>query len=167
MHQNKANTSGFLKKVKLKKYELPFFKNGVLNEVIEGFSFKNRRIPLLMLTNQNKSFFIILINQNNIVHQNKAKFRKFPWKRLLWTAVRFSIFSNIQLINKKFGSNIDGHMMEQFWKNEKWSLCLHCFWSYNRKTSMKCYKRPYFRDKRVYKGLPSWNLNTQQAVKSE
>ena len=43
IHQNKANTSDFLKKVKLKKYKLPFFKNGGLNDVIEGFFFKNRR----------------------------------------------------------------------------------------------------------------------------
>ena len=37
MHLNKANTPGFLKKVQLKKYKLPFFKNGVINDVIEGF----------------------------------------------------------------------------------------------------------------------------------
>ena len=49
-----------------------------------------------------------------MVHQNKAKFRKFPWKRVLGTAVRLTIFSNIQLIKKKFGSNIDG---QQNWKN--------------------------------------------------
>ena len=53
-----------------------------------------------------------------MVHQNKAKFRKFPWKRVLGTAVRLTIFSNIQLIKKKFGSNIDGHMKEQSWNNE-------------------------------------------------
>ena len=40
IHQNKANTSGFLKKVKLKKYKLQFFKNGGPNDVI---FFKNRR----------------------------------------------------------------------------------------------------------------------------
>ena len=47
------------------------------------------------------------------MHQNKAKVRKFPQKRVLGTAVRLTIFSNIQLIKKKFGSNIDGHMKEQ------------------------------------------------------
>ena len=41
IHQNKANTSDFLKKVKLKTYKLPFFKNGDLNDVI--IFFKNRR----------------------------------------------------------------------------------------------------------------------------
>ena len=53
-----------------------------------------------------------------MVHQNKAKVRKFAWKRVLGTAVRLTIFSNIQLIKKKFGSNIDGHMKEQFWNYE-------------------------------------------------
>ena len=43
MHQNKANTSGFLKKVKLKRYKLPFFKNGGLNDVIEGFFFQKQK----------------------------------------------------------------------------------------------------------------------------
>ena len=52
------------------------------------------------------------------MHQNKAKVRNFPWKRVLGTAVRLTIFSNIQLIKKKFGSNIDGHMKEQSWNNE-------------------------------------------------
>ena len=33
-------------------------------------------------------------------------------------AVRFDIFRNIQLINKKFGSNINGCTKEQSWKNE-------------------------------------------------
>ena len=42
-------------------------------------------ILLLMLTNQNKAFFIVLTNQNNI-----------------------------QLINKKFGSNIDGYMKKHY-----------------------------------------------------
>ena len=42
IHQNKANTSGFVRKVKLKKYKLPFFPNGGLNNVIEGFSFQKQ-----------------------------------------------------------------------------------------------------------------------------
>ena len=54
----------------------------------------------------------------SIIHQNKAKVRKFPWKPVLGTAVRPTIFSNIQLIKKKFDSNIDGHMKEQSWNNE-------------------------------------------------
>ena len=53
-----------------------------------------------------------------MLHQNKAKVEKFPWKRVLGTAVRLTIFSNIQLIKKKFGSNIDGHVKEQSWNNE-------------------------------------------------
>ena len=52
------------------------------------------------------------------MHQNKAKFITFPWERALGTAVRLNIFSNIQLKNKKFGSNIDGHMKEHSWKSE-------------------------------------------------
>ena len=43
MHQNKTITSGFIKRVKFKKYKLPFFKNGSLNDVIEGFFFKSKR----------------------------------------------------------------------------------------------------------------------------
>ena len=39
----KDNTSGFLKKVKLKKYKVPFFKNGALNDVIERFFFQKRK----------------------------------------------------------------------------------------------------------------------------
>ena len=46
------------------------------------------------------------------MHQNKAKVKKFRGKRVLGTAVRLTIFSNIQLI-KKIGSIIDGHMKEQ------------------------------------------------------
>ena len=52
------------------------------------------------------------------MHQSKAKIIKFPWQRVLGTAVRLNIFNNIQLINKKIGSNIDGHMKEDSWKNE-------------------------------------------------
>ena len=53
-----------------------------------------------------------------MVHQNKAKVRRFAWKCVLGTAVRLTIFSNIQLIKKKFGSNIDGHLEEESWNNE-------------------------------------------------
>ena len=61
-------------------------------------------IPLLILTNQNKALFLILSNQNiSTVHQNKVK-------RVLRTAARLNIFSNIPLINNKFGINIDEHM---------------------------------------------------------
>ena len=52
------------------------------------------------------------------MHQNKAKVRKFRQKRILGTAVRLTIFNNIQLIKKKFGNNIDVHMKEQCWNNE-------------------------------------------------
>ena len=61
--------------------------------------------------------FIIFINQNKVLYI-KTKFRKFPWKPVLRTAVRLTIFSTIQLIKKKFGSNIDGHMKEHSWNNE-------------------------------------------------
>ena len=37
IHQNKTNTSGFLKNVKLKKYKRPVFENGGLNDAIEWF----------------------------------------------------------------------------------------------------------------------------------
>ena len=43
MHQNKSNTSGFLKKSKIKKYKLPFLKSGGLNDVTEGFSFQKQK----------------------------------------------------------------------------------------------------------------------------
>ena len=52
------------------------------------------------------------------MHKNKAKVRKFPWKRILGTTVMLTIFSNIQLIKKRFGSNYDRHMKEQFWNYE-------------------------------------------------
>ena len=48
-----------------------------------------------------------------MVHQNKAKVRKYASKRVLGTAARLTIFSNIQLIKNKLGSNIDGHVKEQ------------------------------------------------------
>ena len=41
MHQNEANTCGFLKKIKLKKYKPPFY--GGLNDVIEGFFFQKQK----------------------------------------------------------------------------------------------------------------------------
>ena len=53
-----------------------------------------------------------------MVHQNKAKVRKCAWKRVLGTAASLTIFSNIQLIKNKLGSNIDGHVKEQSWNNE-------------------------------------------------
>ena len=53
MHQNKANTSGFLKKVKLKKYKLPFFKNSGLNDVIEGFFLKTEKKMFLKVAQMN------------------------------------------------------------------------------------------------------------------
>ena len=69
-----------------------------------------KEIPLLMLTNQNKALFIILINQNEVFCIRM----KQSLQRVLVTAVReLNIFSNIQLIKKKFGSNIDGHENEQ------------------------------------------------------
>ena len=52
----------------------------------------------------------------SIVHQNKAKFTKFPWKRVLGTAVSLNIFSNNLLIN--FGTNFYGHVKEHSWNNE-------------------------------------------------
>ena len=64
-----------------------------------------------MLTNQNKALFIILINQNKVL-RIKTKQRSEN-SRVLGTAVRLTISSNIQLIKKKFGSNIDVHMKEQ------------------------------------------------------
>ena len=56
------------------------------------------------------------------MQQNEAKFGKFPWKRVLGTSVRLNIFSTIQLINKKFGSNIDWHMKGNYEKNEACSF---------------------------------------------
>ena len=97
-----------------------FYGNSSRNKKVTCFDSKLaflKEIPLLMLTNQNKALFIILFNES-IVHQNEAKFKKFQWKRVLGTAVRLNIFSNIQLIKKKFGSNIDGHMKEECWNNE-------------------------------------------------
>ena len=46
------------------------------------------------------------------------KLQKIPVKACFRGTVRLNIFSNIELINKKFGSNIDGHMKEQSWNNE-------------------------------------------------
>ena len=60
-----------------------------------------------MLTNQNKTLFVILANQNKVfcikIKQSSEK---------LETADKLNIFSNIQLLNKNFGSNIDGNMKE-------------------------------------------------------
>ena len=85
-----------------------------LHALIQKYLFKGN--CLLMLTNQNRTLFIILIDQNKVwcikIKQRSEK------KRVLGTAVRLTIFSNIQLIKKKFGSNIDGHMKEQSWNNE-------------------------------------------------
>ena len=61
------------------------------------------------------------------------------------TAVRLNIFSNIQRINKKFGSDIDGHLREHSWKNEVCRLIRLEF------IIEKDHKRPYFSDKKVYK----------------
>ena len=44
----------------------------------------------------------------SIVRQNKAKFTKFPWKRVLGTAERLNIFSNIQLIKTKLAAILMG-----------------------------------------------------------
>ena len=64
-----------------------------------------------MLSNQIKALFIILTNQNKVLRiKIKQSSENSLWKRILGTAVRLSIFSNAQLINKKIGSNIDGHM---------------------------------------------------------
>ena len=41
------------------------------------------------------------------------KLQKIPVKACFRGTVRLNFFSNIELINKKFGSNIDGHMKEQ------------------------------------------------------
>ena len=67
-----------------------------------------------MLTDQNKPLFTILINQNKVLRiKIKQSLENFPWTCVLETTVKFNIFSNIQLINKKSDSNIDGHMKEQ------------------------------------------------------
>ena len=85
-----------------------------LHALIQKYLFKGN--CLLMLTNQNRTLFIILIDQNKVwcikIKQRSEK------KRVLGTAVRLTIFSNIQLIKKKFGSSIDGHVKEQCWNNE-------------------------------------------------
>ena len=52
MHQNKANTSGFLKNVKFEKYKLPFFKNGSLNDVTEV---KNKKKKYVLKSCSNES----------------------------------------------------------------------------------------------------------------
>ena len=61
-----------------------------------------------MLTNQNKALFIILTNQNKVLcikkKQNSGNSDESVFQGQL------NIFSNIQLINKNFASNIDGHM---------------------------------------------------------
>ena len=60
------------------------------------------------------ALFINLTIQNKvIVHQNKATFRKISWKSVSGTAVRINTFSDIQLINKKYGINTDGHIKKQ------------------------------------------------------
>ena len=62
IHQNKANTSGFVKKVKLKKYKLPFFPNGGLNNVIEGFSFQKQMKKMSLKVAQMSLMSIYLIS---------------------------------------------------------------------------------------------------------
>ena len=47
-----------------------------------------------------------------MVHQNKAKVRRFAWKCVLGTAVRLTIFSNIQLIKKNLAA-----ILMDIWKN--------------------------------------------------
>ena len=71
-----------------------------------------------MLTNQNKALLIILTNQNKILCTRIKQRSGFQGQ----LAVRLNIFSNIQLINKKFCSDVGGHMKEQSWKNEAYGV---------------------------------------------
>ena len=65
-----------------------------------------------MLTSQNIALFIILTNPNiKYCASKQSKVQKISVKACVRD--RFNIFSNIQLINKKFGSNNDGHVKEQ------------------------------------------------------
>ena len=64
-----------------------------------------------MLTNQNKVFFIILTDQNKVCASKYCKVQKIPVKECFKDSCKDS---NIQLINKKFGSNIDDHMKKHY-----------------------------------------------------
>ena len=71
-----------------------------------------RKTPFLMLTNHNKTLFIILTNPNKVLCVKIKQKSENPVKACVRN--RPNIFSNIQLINKKVGSDIDGDMKEQF-----------------------------------------------------
>ena len=58
--------------------------------------------------------------------------------------------SNIELINKKFGSNIDRHMKKHSRQKMKLVASSNEIKIKYLKTSVKGHKRPYFSDKRVY-----------------
>ena len=70
-----------------------------LHPLIQKLLFKE--IALLILTNQYKALFVILINQNKVLCI-KAKPRSENSREsvFLGTTVRLTIFSNIQLIKK-------------------------------------------------------------------
>ena len=65
-----------------------------------------------MLPNQNKALLIILTNQNKAMGIKKKQSSENSRENVSGTAVRLNIFSNIQRMNKKFGSDIDGHLRE-------------------------------------------------------
>ena len=70
-----------------------FYGNSARNKKATYFDSKTcffKEIILLILTNQNKALFIIVINQNEVLCITK----------------------------KKFSSNIGGDIQEQFWNNE-------------------------------------------------
>ena len=48
-----------------------------------------------------------------MVHQNKAKVRKYASKRVLGTAARLTIFSKYSTNKNKLGRNSDGHVKEK------------------------------------------------------
>ena len=96
------------------------------------------------------------------MHQNKEKVRKFPWKCVLRTAVKLTIFSNIQLIKKEFSRNIDGHMTEQSWNNEACRLIIS---KIIIKNLLWKNKWPYFSEKRVCKNLEIFMRNLTHSLK--
>ena len=73
------------------------------------------------------------------MHQNKAKVRKFPGKCVLGTAVRLTIFSNIQLIKK----NLAAILMDIFPKFRESTKLTSIF---RKRTALFNFKQDMFRE---------------------
>ena len=112
--------------VEIKKLQL-WCKNSFLKE-----------IPLLMLTDQNKALFMILINQNKD-WCIKIKQRLEVRVKACFRDNSKAHYLNIQLIKKKFDSNIDGQVKELSWNNE--ACCFIIF-----KVIIKNYPRKNIKD---------------------